>query len=92
MKSFGLGTVKVLVMVAGRPEGWGLEELTRAVEVRSRKELFGGGVIVDGAEALLFLGEEGKPSLVVWSNHLGLVKFAKDYFEHLWNSSQHGLE
>jgi sugar-specific transcriptional regulator TrmB len=92
LKSFGLGTVKVLVMVAGKPEGWGLEELTKVVEVRSRKELFGGGVIVDGVEALLFLGEEGKPSLVVWSNHVGLVKFAKDYFEHLWNSSQRGLE
>ncbi|UCH31245.1 MAG: hypothetical protein JSV05_07025, partial [Candidatus Bathyarchaeota archaeon] len=68
------------------------EELANKVEIRSREELFGGGVIVDGAEALLFLGEEGKPSLVVWSNHVGLVKFAKDYFEHLWDSSRRGLE
>ncbi|KPV64026.1 MAG: hypothetical protein AOA66_0477 [Candidatus Bathyarchaeota archaeon BA2] len=34
---------------------------------------------MDSREALLFLGE-GKPSLVIWSNHMGLVKFARDYF------------
>ena len=48
---------------------------------------FGGGVIVDGKEAILFLGEE-KPTLVIWANHVGLVQFAKDYFQHLWNSSK----
>jgi len=48
--------------------------------------MFGGGVIVDGKEALLLLGEE-KPTLVIWSDHVGLVKFAKDYFQYLWESS-----
>ncbi len=81
-----LSNVKVLVMVAGKPEDWGLERLTGA-EVRGRDNLFGGGVIVDSEEALLLLGEEKKPNLVVWSNHVGLVKFAKDYFHYLWNSS-----
>jgi hypothetical protein len=57
-------------------------------EVRSRDQLFGGGVIVDGKEAMLFLGEEKTPSLVVWSNHVGLVKFAEDYFQYLWESSR----
>jgi hypothetical protein len=49
--------------------------------------MFGGGIITDGKEAILFLGEE-KPSLVIWSNHVGLVQFARDYFEFLWNSSK----
>jgi len=49
--------------------------------------MFGGGIIVDGKEAILFMGED-KPTLVIWSNHLGLVQFAKDYFQHLWNSSE----
>lgn len=88
LTSFSLGDVNVLVMVAGEPKDWGLETLTSVVEVRGRDNLFGGGVIVDGTEALLFLGEEDKPSLVVWSNHIGLVKFAKDYFQHLWDSSK----
>ncbi|MCW3981714.1 MAG: hypothetical protein NWE81_01155 [Candidatus Bathyarchaeota archaeon] len=82
-----LGEVEVLVMVAGKVEEWNLEGLIGVVNVRRRDNLFGGGVVVDGEEALLFLGEEEKPSLVVWSNHLGLVKFAKDYFQYLWDSS-----
>jgi sugar-specific transcriptional regulator TrmB len=87
LASFRLGDVKLLVMVAGNPKDWGLGGLMNAAEIRGRDNLFGGGVIVDGQEALLFLGEEDKPSLVVWSNHIGLVKFAKDYFQYLWNSS-----
>jgi len=56
-------------------------------EVRVRDGMFGGGVIVDSKEALLFLGED-KPTLVIWSNHTGLVKFARDYFQHLWESAK----
>jgi hypothetical protein len=56
-------------------------------EVRVREGMFGGGVIVDSREALLFLGED-KPTLVIWSNHMGLVKFARDYFQHLWESAE----
>jgi sugar-specific transcriptional regulator TrmB len=86
MAGLTLSNVKALVMVTSA-EDWDLDEATkRAADVRERDNLFGGGVIVDGAEALLFLGED-KPSLVVWSNHGGLVKFARDYFQHLWNSS-----
>ena len=88
LTSFRLGHVKVLVMVAGEPESWGLKSLMGVIEVRGRDRMFGGGVIVDGEEALLFLGEEDKPSLVIWSNHVGLVKFARDYFQYLWNSSR----
>lgn len=82
-----LSDIKVMVMVAGKLREWGIEETEGNVEARQRREMFGGGVIVDGQEALLILGEE-KPSLVVWSNHSGLVKFARDYFQHLWNSSR----
>lgn len=88
LASLRLGDVKILVLVAGEPKDWGLEELMSVVELRGRDDMFGGGVIVDGEEALLFLGEENKPSLVIWSNHVGLVKFAKDYFRYLWDSSK----
>lgn len=82
-----LGDIKVMVMVAGTLGEWGIGETEGDVEVRQRDGMFGGGVIVDGREALLLLGEE-KPSLVVWSNHSGLVQFARDYFQHLWDSSR----
>jgi hypothetical protein len=56
-------------------------------ELRVRDQMFGGGIIADGKEAILLLGEE-KPSLVIWSNHVGLVRFAREYFQFLWDSSK----
>jgi sugar-specific transcriptional regulator TrmB len=76
--------VQVMVTKELKSQVYGLMS---GVEVRGRDSMFGGGVIVDGKEALLLLGEEEKTSLVVWSNHTGLVKFAEDYFKYLWNSS-----
>lgn len=64
-----------------------LEALPKIGEVRVRDNMFGGGIIADGREAILILGER-KPSLIIWSDHLGLVKFAKDYFQHLWDTAQ----
>jgi ABC-2 type transport system permease protein len=55
-------------------------------ETRIRDHMFGGGIIADGKEAMLFLGED-KPTLVIWSNHIGLVGFAREYFQFLWDSS-----
>jgi len=79
--------VKVLFMAAGNAKDWNVEELGSVADVRIRSSMFGGGVICDGKEALLMLGED-KPSLVIWSNHVGLVKFARDYFQYLWDSSR----
>jgi len=79
--------VKILLMVSRQATAWNLRELEKVAEVRVRDQMFGGGVIVDGKEAILFLGED-KPTLIIWSNHIGLVQFAKDYFQHLWDSSK----
>jgi sugar-specific transcriptional regulator TrmB len=79
--------VKIYLMAPKNAADWNLKELGRVAEVRVRDQMFGGGIIVDGKEAILFMGED-KPTLVIWSNHLGLVQFAKDYFQHLWNSSE----
>jgi len=81
--------VNVLVMVAGDSSEWkSLKALSLGgAEVKLRDQMFGGGIIIDGKEALLLLGEE-KPSLVIWSNHKGLVSFARDYFQYLWKTSE----
>ena len=80
-------TVTVKLMVAGKAEDWiFLKKLLSIGELRSRDHMFGGGVIADSKEAMLFLGED-KPSLVIWSNHIGLVGFAREYFQFLWDSS-----
>ncbi|MEM4733237.1 MAG: hypothetical protein QXD70_01770, partial [Candidatus Bathyarchaeia archaeon] len=79
--------VKVKLMVAGKTEEWlFLKRFAGISELRVRDHMFGGGVIADVKEAMLFLGEE-KSSLVIWSNHVGLVGFAREYFQFLWDSS-----
>jgi len=80
-------TVSVKFMAAGKKKDWlFIKKFSGFGEVRIRDRMFGGGIIADGKEALLFLGEE-KPSLVIWSNHIGLVGFAREYFQFLWDSS-----
>jgi sugar-specific transcriptional regulator TrmB len=79
--------VRVELMVAGKIEEWVfLKRFSSVSELRVRDHMFGGGIIADGKEAMLFLGED-KPSLVIWSNHVGLVGFAREYFQFLWDSS-----
>ena len=80
-------TVSVKLMVAGKTEDWIFpKKIPSVTELRIRDHMFGGGVIADGKEAMLFLGED-KPNLVIWSNHVGLVGFAREYFQFLWDSS-----
>jgi len=80
-------TVKVKLMAAGKKEDWlFLKKYSGLSELRIRDHMFGGGIIADGKEAMLLLGED-KPSLVIWSNHVGLVGFAREYFQFLWDSS-----
>jgi sugar-specific transcriptional regulator TrmB len=79
-------TVNLKLMVAGKKKDWLFLKKNGVNELRIRDHMFGGGVISDGKEALLFLGED-KPSLVIWSNHVGLVGFAREYFQFLWDSS-----
>jgi sugar-specific transcriptional regulator TrmB len=80
-------TVKVKLMAAGRKEDWlFIKKFAGSGELRVRDHMFGGGIIADGKEAMLFLGED-KPTLVIWSNHVGLVGFAREYFQFLWDSS-----
>lgn len=78
---------RILFLASKELEKSVLEVVARVAEVRVRDHMFGGGVIVDSMEALLFLGEK-KPDLVIWSNHVGLVKFAKDYFQYLWETAK----
>ncbi len=82
-------TADVKIMVAGKSGEWkALKKAGGVNELRIRDHMFGGGVIADDKEAMLFLGEGDKPSLIIWSNHVGLVGFAREYFQFLWDSSE----
>jgi len=85
--SFKGSEVKALLLIGKDVAEQIIEKMMDVAEVRFRDHMFGGGVIVDGKEALLLLGEE-KPTLVIWSDHSGLVKFAKDYFQYLWETAE----
>jgi sugar-specific transcriptional regulator TrmB len=84
LKNINISQIELLIMLSSNIESLG--DLTLLGEVRFRDEMFGGGIIVDGREVMLILGES-KPTIMLWSNHLDLVKFAKDYFQRLWESA-----
>lgn len=81
--------VKVQLMTMKTPMTETMVKLTKLCEVRVREQMFGGGIIADGREVILLLGQEGDEaiSLGIWSDHIGLAKFAKNYFEYLWQDS-----
>jgi sugar-specific transcriptional regulator TrmB len=80
-------SVTIKFMAAGKKGDWAFAKKFGSLgELRIRDHMFGGGIIADGKEAMLFLGED-KPTLVIWSNHVGLVGFAREYFQFLWDSS-----
>jgi len=65
-----------------------LKKLSDLANVKLRDKMFGGGIIVDNDEALLFIGSTGAAvNLAIWSNHAGLVQVAKTYFDYLWEGS-----
>jgi hypothetical protein len=66
-----------------------LTRLANFCEIRARDQMFGGGIIADGREVILLLGQEEDEAigLAIWSDHIGLAKFAKNYFEYLWSDS-----
>ena len=80
--------VKIQIMTMRGAASETMAKLTKFCEVRSREQMFGGGIIADGREVILLLGQEGEAiSLAIWSDHVGLAGFAKNYFEFLWEDS-----
>jgi sugar-specific transcriptional regulator TrmB len=79
--------IQILTMKGGASEA--TAKLTKFCEVRSREQMFGGGIIADSREVILLLGQDNEAlGLAIWSDHLGLAKLAKNYFEYLWQDSQ----
>ncbi len=82
--------IKISIMI---PAATGREtprKLKGIAEVRLREQMFGGGIISDSNQIILLLGEEPEKglTLAISSDHLGLVKFGKSYFEYLWDNSK----
>jgi sugar-specific transcriptional regulator TrmB len=82
--------VKCLVLTSPDLPGEASDQLAKYAEVRTRKTMYGGGLISDSREVVLLLGggEQGGLPLAIWASHHGLASFAKDYFEFLWSSTE----
>ena len=81
--------VRIQLMTSEKAAPEILRDAKNFAEVRLRKQMFGGGIICDGQEVLLLLEEErGGAALAIWSDHIGLARFAKGYFEYLWNDAR----
>ncbi len=80
--------VSISVMTSKVMEQKALRDLANVANIRVRDHLFGGGVISDSEEVVLLLGEEEITSLAIWAQHIGLAKFAKNYFEYLWETGE----
>jgi HTH-type transcriptional regulator, sugar sensing transcriptional regulator len=79
---------RVQIMVSNNVPQSAVRKLAEVAEVRTRKQMFGGGIICDNREVVIvFQGGDG-PVLAIWSDHAGLAKFAKNYFEYLWRDSK----
>jgi len=81
--------VKIQLMTSENVEKETMNEVCGFVEVRVRGQMFGGGIVSDVQEVMLLLEEEeGRTALAIWSDHVGLARFAKNYFEYLWNDAK----
>src|SRR6266487_1779362 len=87
MKSKG---VNVSVMVPQTTSRDTIRKLKGLAQVRTREQMFGGGIISDDNQIVILLGEDPQKglTLAISSDHIGLVKFGKSYFEYLWESSK----
>ena len=82
--------VRSLILTSPEIPRESASQLARFAELRTRKTMYGGGLISDSREVVLLLGggEPGGLPLAIWASHHGLASFAKDYFEFLWNSPE----
>ena len=80
--------VKSMILTSTDFPGGAAELLAKHAEIRTRKTMYGGGLISDSREVVLLLGggDQVTPPLAIWASHHGLASFAKDYFEFLWSS------
>jgi len=83
-----LKNVKSYILVSKEIPKKFIENIKNYGEVKYAGKMFGGGIISDSKEVLLLLPEEKNEAVALWSDHEGLANFAKNYFMHLWETSQ----
>jgi len=82
MREKGVNVSVMLPVTTGRET---VRRLKGLVQVRTREQMFGGGIISDDSQIIILLGEDPEKglTLAISSDHIGLVRFGKSYFEYL---------
>src|SRR5216117_2032969 len=87
MREKGVNVSVMLPLATSRET---VRQLKGLAQVRTREQMFGGGIISDDNQIMILLGEDPEKglTLAISSDHIGLVRFGKSYFEYLWESSK----
>ena len=87
MREKGVNVSVMLPLATSRET---VRRLKGLVQVRTREQMFGGGIISDDNQIIILLGEDPEKglTLAISSDHIGLVRFGKSYFEYLWEGSK----
>ena len=82
--------VKITVMITREVGPEVVKSLSKVAEVGIRDQMFGGGIVSDAKEVMILLGDEAKERtfLAIWSDHIGLANFARNYFGYLWQDAR----
>ncbi|HEX9317668.1 MAG TPA: helix-turn-helix domain-containing protein [Nitrososphaeraceae archaeon] len=84
--------VKITVLVSGRTNSDILRAISRVADVKIKDSMFGGGVIGDTSQVMILLGDAksklgNSEPVAIWADHIGLARFAKEYFQYLWRDA-----
>ncbi|MHA2426817.1 MAG: TrmB family transcriptional regulator [Candidatus Hermodarchaeia archaeon] len=81
--------VKIQILVSEQTLSEKVERLISAVgEGRKRKEIYGGGAVIDEKQAIIMLTAKPTESLAIWTRHTELSELAKIYFLYLYQSAE----
>jgi sugar-specific transcriptional regulator TrmB len=81
--------VKINVLASEEANPDTIRAISRVANVRLKNNMFGGGVIGDSKHVMILISEGRSESgnfepTAIWAEHIGLARFAKDYFHYLW--------
>ena len=84
--------VKITVLASEEASKDTVRTIGRIADVRLKSNMFGGGVIGDSKQVMILLGEGRSDNgniepIGIWAEHIGLARFAKDYFHYLWDDA-----
>jgi len=80
--------IRTLILIGDENVAKVFYNLKIPAEIRIAGKMFGGGIIVDVKEVILFLPDEKEGVIALWSDHAGLANFAKQYFLYVWENSK----